>query len=183
MLSLGLGIVSNGHLRLLKASGEMSSVLGRYQICQSLDRFFPFTSLGVEVIFEGEACSNVMVRSPCLSVVLVLEFSDRGISQIGSRPDVSIRKSSQCGNRVSVSKRKGGRRVLGVGIGHVRCHVTCRRVKVNHVIRHVTYLRVSEDYTSRRDLESSKIQHLISKMFRDEKRIATKSTIAKGGSF
>jgi len=36
----------------------------------------------------------VMVRSPCLSVVLVLEFSDRGISQIGSRPDVSIRKSS-----------------------------------------------------------------------------------------
>jgi len=37
---------------------------------------------------------NVMVRSPCLSVVLVLEFSDRGISQIGSRPDVSIRKLS-----------------------------------------------------------------------------------------
>jgi len=35
-----------------------------------------------------------MVRSPCLSVVLVLEFSDRGISQIGSRPDVSVRKSS-----------------------------------------------------------------------------------------
>jgi len=36
----------------------------------------------------------VTVRSPCLSVVLVLEFSDGGISQIGSRPDVSIRKSS-----------------------------------------------------------------------------------------
>jgi len=38
--------------------------------------------------------ANVTVRSPCLSVVLILEFSDRGISQIGSRPDVSIRKSS-----------------------------------------------------------------------------------------
>jgi len=37
---------------------------------------------------------TVTVRSPCLSVVLVLEFSDRGISQIGSQPDVSIRKSS-----------------------------------------------------------------------------------------
>ena len=71
----------------------------------------------------------------------------------------------------------------GVGIGHVRCHVTCRRVKVNHVIHHVTYLRVSEDYTSLRNLESSKIQHMISKTFRDKKRIATKSTIAKGGSF
>jgi len=28
-LSFGSGIVSNGHLRLLKASGEMSSVSGR----------------------------------------------------------------------------------------------------------------------------------------------------------
>jgi len=36
----------------------------------------------------------VTVRSPCLSVILVLEFSDRGISQIGSRPDISIRKVS-----------------------------------------------------------------------------------------
>jgi len=61
---------------------------------QSLDRLFPFISLGVEVIFLKEARSNVIVRSPCLSVVLVLEFSDRGISQIGSQPDVSIRKSS-----------------------------------------------------------------------------------------
>jgi len=60
---------------------------------QSLDQLFPFTSLGVEVILK-EARSNVTVRLPCLSVVLVLEFSDRGISQIGSRPDVSIRKSS-----------------------------------------------------------------------------------------
>jgi len=46
-------------------------------------------------------------------------------------------------------------------------------------MRHMTYLRASKDYTSRRDLESSKIQHVISKMFRDERRIATKSTIAK----
>jgi len=37
---------------------------------------------------------NVTVRSPCLAVILVLEFSDRGVSQIGSQPDVSIRKSS-----------------------------------------------------------------------------------------
>jgi len=37
---------------------------------------------------------NVMVRSLCLLVVLVLEFLDRGISRIGSRPDVSIRKTS-----------------------------------------------------------------------------------------
>jgi len=37
---------------------------------------------------------GVTVRSPCLSVILVLEFSDRGISQIGSQPNVSIRKSS-----------------------------------------------------------------------------------------
>ena len=48
------------------------------------------------------------------------------------------------------------------------------------MIRHVTCLEASKDYTSRRDLESSKIQHVISKMFRDERRIVTKSTIAKG---
>jgi len=46
-------------------------------------------------------------------------------------------------------------------------------------MRHVTYLEASEDYTSRRDLESSKIQHMISKMFRDERRIVTESTIAE----
>ena len=68
---------------------------------------------------------------------------------------------------------------MGVGIGHVRRHVTCRGVKEDHVIRHMTYLRASEDYTSRRDLESSKIQHMISKMFRDERRIATELTIAE----
>jgi len=55
--------------------------------------------------------------------------------------------------------------VLGVGIDHVR--------------HHMTYLRASEDYTSRRNLESSKIQHVILKTFRDEKRIVTKSTIAR----
>jgi len=43
----------------------------------------------------------------------------------------------------------------------------------------VTCLGVSKDYTSQRDLELSKIQHMISKTFRDERRIATKSTIAK----
>ena len=57
----------------------------------------------------------------------------------------------------------------GVGIDHVRRHVTIRMVKGGHVIRHVTCLRASEDYTSRCDLESSKIQHVISKTFRDEK--------------
>ena len=31
----------------------------------------------------------------------------------------------------------------------------------------------------RHDLESSKVQHVTSKMFRDERRIATKSTIAE----
>jgi len=47
------------------------------------------------------------------------------------------------------------------------------------VVRHVICLRVSKDYTSRRDLESSKIQHVISKTFRAERQIATKSTIAE----
>jgi len=60
------------------------------------------------------------------------------------------------------------------------------KVKGGHVIRHVTCLEASKDYTSRRDLESSKIQHVILKMFRDERQIATKSTITErffqGGS-
>jgi len=43
---------------------------------------------------EGVALLYVTVRSLCLSVIFVLEFLDRGISQIGSRPDISIRKSS-----------------------------------------------------------------------------------------
>ena len=64
----------------------------------------------------------------------------------------------------------------GVGINHVR----------RHVIRHVTCLGANEDYTSRCNLESSKIQHVILKTFRDERRIVTRSTIAKrffqGGS-
>jgi len=55
------------------------------------------------------------------------------------------------------------------------------------MIHHMTCLRASEDYTSQRNLESSEIQHMISKMFRDERQIATKSTIIKGvlsgGSF
>jgi len=54
-----------------------------------------------------------------------------------------------------------------------------RKVKEDHMIHHVTYLGASEDYTSRRDLELSKIQHVILKTFRDERRIATESTIAK----
>jgi len=53
-------------------------------------------------------------------------------------------------------------------------------VGIDHVICHMTYLGASEDYTSQRDLESSEIQHVISKTFRDERRIATKSTIARG---
>jgi len=47
------------------------------------------------------------------------------------------------------------------------------------MVHHVTCLKASEDYTSQRDLESSEIQHMISKTFRDERRIATKSTIAE----
>ena len=47
------------------------------------------------------------------------------------------------------------------------------------MICHMTYLGASEDYTSQHDLELSKIQHMISKTFRDEKRIAIKSTIAE----
>jgi len=47
------------------------------------------------------------------------------------------------------------------------------------VIHHMTYLGASEDYTSRHDLESSKIQHMILKTFRDEKQIVTKSTIVE----
>jgi len=61
----------------------------------------------------------------------------------------------------------------------MRHHVTSRRVEEDHVIRHVTCLGASKDYTSRHDLESSKIHHVISKTFRDERRIATKSTIAE----
>jgi len=45
-------------------------------------------------IMVPNTLGSVMVRSPCLSIVLVLELSDRGISQIGSRPNISIRKSS-----------------------------------------------------------------------------------------
>ena len=70
----------------------------------------------------------------------------------------------------------------GVGCRDRSCetsHDQFRDFNEDHVIRHVTCLGASEDYTSRRDLESSEIQHVISKMFRDERRIATKSTIAK----
>jgi len=140
---------------------------------------FSFHISGSRSHFEGEARSNVTVRSPYLSVVLVLGFLDRGISRIGSQPDVSTRKLSQHGNHVGVLKRKGRCRVLGIGIDHMRRHVISRKIKEGHVIRHMTNLGASEDYTSRRDLESSEIQHVISKMFRDERRIATKSTIAK----
>jgi len=44
---------------------------------------------------------------------------------------------------------------------------------------HMTYLGASENYTSQCDLESSEIQHVILKTFRDERQIATKSTIVK----
>jgi len=76
--------------------------------------------------------------------------------------------------------------MLGVRIDHVRRHVISQRGGKDHVICHMTCLGASEDYTSRHDLESSEIRHMISKTFRDERRIATKSTIAKrvlsGGS-
>jgi len=70
----------------------------------------------------------------------------------------------------------------GVGIDHVRCHVISQAGNKGHVIRHVTCLGVSEDYTSRRDLESSEIQHMISKTFRDERQIAT-SRLSQKESF
>jgi len=69
--------------------------------------------------------------------------------------------------------------VLGVGINHVRHHMISQRGNEDHVICHMTCLEASEDYTSRRDLESSKIRHMISKTFRDKRRIATKSIIAE----
>jgi len=47
--------------------------------------------------------------------------------------------------------------------------MTGRKVKGGHVIDYMTSLRVNEDYTSRCDLESSKIQHMISKTFREKK--------------
>jgi len=47
------------------------------------------------------------------------------------------------------------------------------------MIRHVTLSGASEDYTSRRDLESSKIHHVISKTFREEEQIVTELTIAR----
>ena len=68
----------------------------------------------------------------------------------------------------------------GVGVDHVRCHVISLESWRGHVICDVTYLGASEDYTSRHDLESSKIQHVISKMFRVERQIVTESTIAEG---
>ena len=81
---------------------------------------------------------------------------------------------------MSCSKEERRASGVGVGIDHVRRHVISREVKENHVIRHVTCLEASEDYTSRCDLESSKIQHVILKTFRDERQIATKLTIANG---
>jgi len=61
----------------------------------------------------------------------------------------------------------------------VRRHVIIRKIEGGHVMRHMTCLGASKDYTSQRDLESSKIQHVISKTFRDERRIVTESTIAR----
>ena len=59
--------------------------------------------------------------------------------------------------------------MLGVRVDHMRRHVINSKINKDHVIRHVTYLGASEDYTSQCNLELSKIQHVISKMFRDEK--------------
>ena len=42
------------------------------------------------------------------------------------------------------------------------------------MIHHMTSFRVSEDYTSQHDLESSKIQHVILKTFREEKANSNK---------
>jgi len=59
--------------------------------------------------------------------------------------------------------------VSGVGVDYMRRHVINSKINEDHMIRHVTYLGASEDYTSQCDLESSEIQHVISKTFRDEK--------------
>jgi len=45
-------------------------------------------------IFHYWTSKVVTVRSPCLSIVRVLEFSDRGISQIGKQVGDLIRKST-----------------------------------------------------------------------------------------
>ena len=68
----------------------------------------------------------------------------------------------------------------GVRVDHMRRHVISLKVKKDHVIRHMTCLGASEDYTSQHDLESSKIQHVILKTFRDKRRIATKVDYRKG---
>jgi len=93
------------------------------------------------------------------------------MSQLGSRPNMVIASVFQRGK-------------AGVGCrtsGSVTWDITwlCRRVEEDHVVCHVTYLGASKDYTSWRDLELSKIQHVISKTFRDERQIAMKSTIAR----
>ena len=48
----------------------------------------------MEVSGKRENNPYVMVRSLCLSVIRILEFLDRGISQIGSHSDVLIGKMS-----------------------------------------------------------------------------------------
>jgi len=53
----------------------------------------------------------------------------------------------------------------GVGISHVGCHMTSQQGGKDYMVRHITCLRAREDYTSRHDLESSEIQHVISRMF------------------
>ena len=78
------------------------------------------------------------------------------MSQLGSCPNLVI---------VSVIQRGS----TGVEVNHMRHHMTGRKVKGGHVIDYVTSLRVNEDYTSQHDLESSKIQHMILKSFREEK--------------
>jgi len=58
------------------------------------DRGTEFVNETLKNWCQSQGTELVTVRSPCLSVVQVLEFSVRGISQIGSRPNISIRKSS-----------------------------------------------------------------------------------------
>jgi len=70
---------------------------------------------------------------------------------------------------VIVSVFQEGKVVSGVGIDHVRRHVISQGGDKKHMMHHMTCLGASEDYTSRCDLELSKIRHVISKTFRDER--------------
>ena len=124
---------------------------------------------------------TVMVRSPCLSVVQVLDFltgvfpkqeSEQAI-QLGSQPNwVSV---------LANQRGKVGVRSWVSGFDHMRRHVICQWAKGDHVICHVTCLGASEDYTSQ-DATWNWARHNMWPWRHLERRrwIATRSTITRG---